>query len=355
MERRDQRSGTEAAPELTGIPAPSMCAEITPRAALTPRTRHLTVSMCLSTIMPGLGHVYRGELRRGLLLWLAVLTALSVLVLAWGLWVFVPTAPLMVLGVAWCLLLWVVGRDLMEAEARGAGGGHWITCGVILMIFGCGPVIALSSFIGDHMVTAITIADASMYPKLLVGDELLVDRRAYREQPPEVGDLVVARLGDGHQVARVLAVGGETIHLRSGRPIIDGERVPQALAGRPISPHLGTLADLKAYTEQRLGRRYVVTYRADVLARPDHQPITLNEGELFLIGDNRDAALNGGIFGRVTTAGIVGRPKQIWRSLGQKGERREGRAGWSPDALGPPPALPPEAPPHPISMPSLRR
>lgn len=32
-----------------------------------------------------------------------------------------------------------------------------------------------------------------MFPLLTAGDEVLVDRRAYRQQPPQIGDIVIAQ------------------------------------------------------------------------------------------------------------------------------------------------------------------
>jgi len=37
------------------------------------------------------------------------------------------------------------------------------------------------------------VTGASMFPLLAAGDEVLVDRRAYRQQRPQVGDIVVAQ------------------------------------------------------------------------------------------------------------------------------------------------------------------
>jgi nickel-type superoxide dismutase maturation protease len=37
------------------------------------------------------------------------------------------------------------------------------------------------------------VTGASMFPLLKAGDEVLVDRRAYRQQPPQIGDIVVAQ------------------------------------------------------------------------------------------------------------------------------------------------------------------
>lgn len=62
------------------------------------------------------------------------------------------------------------------------------------------------------------VTGASMFPRLKSGDEVLADPSAYRQQPPAVGDIVVAQhpaQADLQIIKRVAEVKGDgRIHLK---------------------------------------------------------------------------------------------------------------------------------------------
>jgi nickel-type superoxide dismutase maturation protease len=63
------------------------------------------------------------------------------------------------------------------------------------------------------------VSGASMLPLLRPGDEVLVNARAYRRRPPQLGDIVVARhpYQDGmHIIKRVTALQGDDQYLLEG-------------------------------------------------------------------------------------------------------------------------------------------
>lgn len=77
-----------------------------------------------------------------------------------------------------------------------------------------------------------------MIPVLLPGDEVLVDRRAYRDQPPRQGDIVLAQRPDKPQVTMIKRVSSV---LEDGRLILLGDNPDQSTDSRlfgPVLPHL---------------------------------------------------------------------------------------------------------------------
>lgn len=82
-----------------------------------------------------------------------------------------------------------------------------------------------------------------MFPLLTAGDEVLVDHRAYRQQPPQVGDIVVAQhpaQADLQIIKRVAAVGGDgRFHLKGDNPdpaqSSDSLVLPHLILGRVTS------------------------------------------------------------------------------------------------------------------------
>ncbi len=83
-----------------------------------------------------------------------------------------------------------------------------------LLIFACG-LIGLLLVFRAHFVLSIAKGE-SMLPGLRSGDLLLVDKRAYRAENPNRGDIVVARLREELIVKRVVGLPGEEVELRQG-------------------------------------------------------------------------------------------------------------------------------------------
>ena len=55
--------------------------------------RRFVVAALLSLLMPGLGHVYCGQVRAGLTIWGVVLAAWGFCLLVWTRWIFAPLLP----------------------------------------------------------------------------------------------------------------------------------------------------------------------------------------------------------------------------------------------------------------------
>lgn len=117
------------------------------------------------------------------------------------------------------------------------------------------------------VVEPIYIATPSMEPTLPVGRHLFADKITPRLRRLRRGDIVVFRPpvdnGAGREfVKRVIAVGGETVELREKKVLVDG-----TLLDEPYAQHT------------RAGERL----QGDTM-----EPVTVPQGALFVLGDNRD-------------------------------------------------------------------
>jgi len=128
-------------------------------------------------------------------------------------------------------------------------------------------IITVAAVMGlrEWVVAPIYIASDSMAPTLKVGHHLVLDRMTYRFRQPRRGEIVAfhSPVGEEHEsVKRVIAVGGDTIELKAKKVWLNGESSYESYAyyARPDESLAG-----------------------DTLA-----PLTVPQGYLFVLGDNRD-------------------------------------------------------------------
>lgn len=116
-----------------------------------------------------------------------------------------------------------------------------------------------------YVAEAIYVATGSMEPTLPVGMRLIEDKVTLRRRPPRRGDIVIFHSPTGEDIdlaKRIVGLPGETVELREKKLFIDG---------------------------QELSEPYVIHKRAgERLIGDNLGPLTVPEGEVFLLGDNRD-------------------------------------------------------------------
>ena len=92
----------------------------------------------------------------------------------------------------------------------------------------------------------VGVTGTSMLPLLRPGDEVLVDTRAFRQERPQVGDIVIARRPDRQEVEMIKRVSAIT---RSGDVILLGDNPTSSTDSREFGvvslQHLGGLVTSK--------------------------------------------------------------------------------------------------------------
>lgn len=123
-------------------------------------------------------------------------------------------------------------------------------------------VISLAWFVVYGFGTQIRIVGQSMMPGLRENDVVLMNRLAYDLGSPKRFDVVVFEREDNKSnVKRIIGMPGETLQIRSGSIYINGERLDTPEGLDQVS--LAGLAE---------------------------NPVTLEDDEYFLLGDNRDGS-----------------------------------------------------------------
>ncbi len=123
-------------------------------------------------------------------------------------------------------------------------------------------IVALAFFIVKFVVQKTVVEGPSMYPTLESGDHLILEKVSYAFGEPDRFDIIVFRIpGDErtYYIKRVIALPGETVQIAEGVIYIDGI---------PLEENYG--------------------YEEMAYAGLCANPLTLGEGEYFVIGDNRN-------------------------------------------------------------------
>jgi len=214
-------------------------------------------------------------------------------------------------------------HDQDSKEAR-SSGGLWEQISTLLLAI----LIALG--IRSFVIEPYRIPSGSMFPTLLIGDHLFVNKFIYgikipftdirlpglRE--PQRGDVVVFTVAKrGGQtypadrrpdlpteefVKRIIGVPGDRIEFQYDKVFINGEEVPTTPLeekfldeGREL---LQNEVRLDSHTFHILDDPYVK------LAAPD--PKVVPEGRYYMLGDNRDHSKDSRVWGTVRLAEIKG-------------------------------------------------
>jgi signal peptidase I len=198
------------------------------------------------------------------------------------------------------------------------------------------PVLMIAVPVGTRVfvLEAFKIPSGSMQPTLLVGDHLFVTKSAYRfGKAPQPGDVIVFEFPENRAqdfVKRVVAVGGDTVSVEKGTPIVNGRPTTTCKAGVHVSRG-ETVARQSVEVELLNGRRYLTLHERSFGEAPTFGPFVVPPGQVFVMGDNRDNAYDSrgwrdGKGGGVPLDHVKGPAWLVWLSLASGGAAN-GRAG----------------------------
>jgi signal peptidase I len=159
---------------------------------------------------------------------------------------------------------------------RGRRRRRWVSAGAVLLL-----LVAARTWVAEPFA----IPSASMEPTLRRGDQILVDKLAYRRTAPRRGDLALFTAGGTRTVLlkRIVALPGDRVAIEDGVLAVNG----------------------------RLRReRYVDYSRVDSVY---FGPVVVPEGRVFVLGDNRGDSRDSRDFGAVPEQRLIGRVLlRIW-------------------------------------------
>jgi len=177
------------------------------------------------------------------------------------------------------------------------------------------------------------IPSGSMRPSLLEGDVVLVNRVAYDLKIP-LTDIAVSRIGEPRRgdivvffspkdgtrlIKRLVALPGDTVEMRKGVLIINGEaaeysdgvQVQEPIDGQSVLPALRL--------REHLGERdNAVQWLPTVPSLRSMPAFRVPEGHYWMMGDNRDNSADSRYIGPVPRHLLVGRAHHLVLSVAFK-------------------------------------
>ena len=186
-------------------------------------------------------------------------------------------------------------EDLKESRAvsearerlrddRTRGIVKWVFEIIVTLVFAV--LVAISAF------QTVTLQESAMEPTYSVGQKFFVNRALYKIKSPNRGDVIVFKTSASDDAAlhirRVIGLPGETVQIKEGQIYINGNVYEENGAYQEIAD--GGLAD---------------------------SAITLESGEYFVLGDNRNNSEDSRFsdIGNISKKYIVGK---IWFTVSPK-------------------------------------
>ena len=251
------------------------------------RRRKPWLALLLSLVATGLGQVYNGQWRKGLLFFGGEIGLGCVLIPAMGSFAGLGAGVVALVAVNLYAAAdgFIVARRLTDFRP-GPCNRVWIY--VLAAAVGIGSGAAVQAAIESFFYESYKAPSGSMIPTLLVGDQFMAEVLAPSD-PVRRGDVVIfLEENSGKRfVKRVVGLPGETVSLEAQRVLVDGKPLEEPYA-RHIRP------------DER------------VPVRDEMAPVPLGPGQYFLMGDNRERSYDSRWLGPVDRKRFLGRALYLY-------------------------------------------
>src|SRR5262249_299299 len=247
-------------------------------------------------LTPGLGHIYIGQARRGIILFLLVMIADTLLMFAMmgvlaRFWMFAVSLALLL-----ALWLFIMADAILRAyrmrEHPRQSYNRWpIYAGafVLAWLITAIPCIYATNAKASGQLGYFRATATSMAPTLQAGEYFLADATYYRNRHPSRGEVSVyvhPKQSDLHYIKRIVAVEGDRVAIKNGRAVVNGIAVeePYADAGSGNGP-FANIAEVR-----------------------------VPAGHVYVLGDNRANSVDSRdsvAHGTVPVANLIGRVTDI--------------------------------------------
>jgi len=301
--------------------------------------RQPMVAAVASLVLPGFGQFYNGDLNRAIWLFLsfALLCIPGVALIA----LYLPDRlmlPTLLLGLGVTLGVWVYAvRDAWRGARRNVDtmAKAWQMSGVYALVFVLCDLLALpllTQYVRQHQVEPFRIPSHSMEPSVLQGDVIWADKR-YNcpgcQQGVHRGDIAIFAYPNDRSlryIKRVIGLPGDHIQLKDRQVRVNGQTLqrqaptPEGTVIEGIGERHWQVQWVEPVADAGLATDLAPLNRARTAPVTELQ-LTVPDGQVFVLGDNRLLSTDSRNFGTVPMQDILGRARQVWFSSDSQGVR----------------------------------
>ncbi len=263
------------------------------------KERSKAVATLLAWACPGLAYWYIGRAIKGITVNLGFVLMVEGFVILFGLLKFFPLLPLLVIVLAWVVFCVLVMWDVREEIEHSAHEGEYVLKSynnAMVYVFVAvatffAPILISADLTEKNLVTAVEVKSAAMYPTLLPGDVVLVDRHGFDRTGVAVGDVVAVQASVSDAPVHILRVVGkedDQFRVVDGEMVYGAEEMLEKETRKLVPVGEIDLADgMTTMVEQNQGARYPISYSSSVSMKSSVPLLRLDKDEIFLLADNR--------------------------------------------------------------------
>jgi signal peptidase I len=246
------------------------------------KRRKPILALIFSLTTPGLGQIYNGQFRKGFSYLvgfpLVYIVSSFLLVKFYGLILYL----IILVGFFIFIVIDAVRGAKRMKEMELKPFNKWYIYLIIFLMSNVAVIPLLGSAIRNNIIQAYEIPSSAMEPTLLVGDCLIADRRIYKSQKPQRGDIIIFEFPKDPSknfIKRVVGLEGEKVEIIDNKIYINDKLL-----------------------DDRWGHFTKGLHPLDTFG-----PVIVLKESLFVLGDNRNNSQDSRFWGFVNVEKVRGK------------------------------------------------
>ncbi len=266
------------------------------------KPRKLWVSILFTFLSIGLGHIYSGYAKRGIVLCIGqylLLIFCYFIILAFPSIIFLLLFLTLILAYfIFCLVDIIKFSKNNSLNYKPKKYNKWYLYVLFLIVLFFIPQPMNSETIKENIIQAYKIPAGSLKPTLLIGDHIFVKTDFTSKSDVIKGDLIVFPFPEDPSkdfIKRVVAIGGDTIEIINKAVFINNKHINEP---------------------------YIIHIDSNTISKRDNIELTkIPKGSFFVMGDNRDNSYDSRFWGLVEASGVKGKASIIYWSWDKENNR----------------------------------
>ena len=281
------------------------------------KSRKAIVAFLLATLVPGLGYLYNGQIKKALFFHFGLLTYVIVVHLSGVMahfWGYLAALIMLVLFVVFAIIdATLTAYKNKEYELKRYN--KWYIYLLTIAVFHLAIPIIASITADNSRYRLFEIVTPTGYPNLLVGDFVLADFGAFRHQEPTYGDLIVFSMPNSgnYYIFRLIGLPNDTLRINrqevthKNRMTFSESIATDFFEDIEVEILSQTLPNGIQYTFARIKKPYFDE-------NEEYSEVIVPNNSFFVLGDNRNFADDSRFIGFIEREQMQGRLLAVYFS-----------------------------------------